>query len=134
MLRTLCYRPLSCTLLVAGLALVHSASFADQTFEGVRSRAHDMGETPEGKAYEKQFGAAFGPSMRDALEACTKDIKPPYVVNLVFVIDTDGGVRRIIPAPQQPVSACVAEKLREMRLPAPPKNDWLVAVNITIKE
>ena len=133
-MKTLRYRLLSCSLVLAGLAFVYSASFADESFEAIQARAHDMGETPEGKAYEKQFGTAFGPSMRDALGACTKDTKPPYVVNVVFVIASDGAVRRLVPAPQQPVSACVSEKIRDLRLPPPPKNDWLVAVNVTIKE
>jgi hypothetical protein len=134
MLLTVCYRRLSCSLLVTALTFVHSASFAADSFEAMHSRAHEMGETPEGKAYEKQFGTAFGPSMRNALESCTKSTQPSYIVNLVFVVATDGAIRRIVPAPQQSVSSCVAEKLREMRLPAPPKNDWLVAVNITINE
>jgi hypothetical protein len=134
MLRALYYRRFSCSLLVAGLAFVRSASSAAESFDAIQSRAHDMGETSAGKAYEKQFGTAFGPSMRDSLEACTKSTKPPYIVNFVFVIATDGTVRRIIPAPQQPVSACVAEKLGAIHLPPPPKNDWLVAVNITIQE
>jgi hypothetical protein len=131
MLHVLCYRHY-----IGGLILTFSFSLlvAAESFEAVHSRAHDMGETPEGKTYEKRFGAAISAPMRDALEDCTKDTKPPYVVNLVFTIASDGDVRGILPAPQQPVSRCVALKLARLRLPAPPRNNWLVAANITIEE
>jgi|SRR5207244_3546813 len=131
MLHALCYRGA-----IGGALLAFALSFTveAESFDAIHSRAYDMGKTPEGKAYEKQFSAAIGASMRDALAECTKDTKPPYVVNLVFTIAGDGVVRHIIPAPQQPVSRCTAQKLTGLRLPAPPKNNWLVAMNITIKE
>jgi hypothetical protein len=131
MLHALCYR--RC---IGGAILAFGLSFmaAAESFDAIHSRAHDMDETPEGKAYEKQFEAAIGAPMRDALAECTKDTKPPYIVNLVFTIASDGDVRDIIPAPQQPVSRCVAQKLARLRLPPPPRNNWLVAANITIEE
>ena len=134
MLNALSYHRISGNFLVAVLTCMHSVCLATESFDAIYSRAHAMGETVEGKAYEKQFYGSVGPFMRDALEACTKNTRTPYIVNLVFVIATDGAVRRIIPAPHQPVSACVADKFHQMRLPPPPKNDWLVAVNISVKE
>lgn len=131
MLRALCYRHYFAVLILTiGFSLLAAA----ESFEAIHSRAHDMGETPEGKAYEKQFGAAISAAMRDALANCTKDTKAPYIVNLVFTIASDGDVRDIISAPQQPVSRCVAQKLAHLRLPPPPKNNWLVAANIKIEE
>jgi hypothetical protein len=104
-----------------------------ESFEDVRARARKMGETDEGKAYEKEFSKAVSKSMQAALEDCTKDTKPPYVVNIVFVIDANGTAQRLVPAPNQPVSACVAKKLDGVKLPKPPKSNWMVAMNITIK-
>ena len=43
-----------------------------------------MSETPRGKTYEKQFRAAIGGSLRDALETCTKNTNPPYTRELGF--------------------------------------------------
>jgi hypothetical protein len=94
-----------------------------------------MGETDEGKAYEKRFSEALvARSLPAALRDCTKDTKPPYTINMVFVIAADGTTQRIISAPDQPVSACVAKKLTGVKLPAPPKPDWMVVLNIKIKE
>ena len=105
-----------------------------ERFEDVRDRAHQMGETDEGKAYEKRFSEIFAKPMQAALQDCTKETKPPYVVSFVFIIGADGATKRILPAPDQPVSACIARKLSGIKLPAPPKPDWLVSVNIAIKE
>ena len=116
------------------LAFFLSFAFAAESFDTIQSRAHDMGETPQGKTYEKQFRGAIGASMREALETCTKNTNPPYTVNLVFTIASNGSVRHIAPAPQQPVSRCVVQQLTGVRVPVPPKNDWLVAINITIKD
>lgn len=114
--------------------LLFAAEPPAERFEDVRDRARQMGETEDGKAYEKRFAEAFSKPMQAALQDCTKDTKPPYTVSIVFVIGVDGVTRRILSAPDQVVSACVARKLDGLKLPAPPKPDWLVSVNITIKE
>ena len=119
---------------ISVLPLLPAADSDSETYAQVYPRANDMGETPEGKAYEKRFAEAFGEPMQGALQDCTKDTKPPYLVNVVFVIAADGTTQRIVAAPEQPVSACVAHKLKNLKLPVPPKPNWMVAVNISIKE
>lgn len=104
-----------------------------ELFETVRARAHQMGETVEGKAYEKRFSDVVAEPMQNALNDSTKDAKPPYTVNLVFMIAADGTARILFP-PDQPVSALVAKKLNGIKLPAPPSPDWLVSMNIAINE
>jgi hypothetical protein len=113
--------------------LLSAVEPAAERFDDIRARAHQMGETDEGMAYEKQFSKTFAKPMQTALQDCTKDTKPPYTVNIVFVIGREGTTLRIVSAPDQPVSACVAQKLTGLKLPAPPKADWMVAVNITIE-
>ena len=114
--------------------LLSAAEPPAERFEDFRALAHQMGETEEGKAYEKQFGKTFAKPMQVALQDCSRDTKPPYTVNVVFVIGSDGTTQRILAAPNQPVSACVTKKLNGLKLPRPPKPDWLVLVNITITE
>ena len=129
-----------CKILIAMLAAfaaspqLQAAESDAQTYDEIHGRAHDMGETPEGKAYEKVFSEVIVKPMQAALRDCTKNTNPPYRVNVVFVIAVDGTTQRIVAAPGQPVSACVARKLDHFQLPAPPKPNWLVAVNISIKE
>lgn len=114
--------------------LLPAADSESETYAQLYPRAHDLGKTPEGKVYEKRFSEAFGKPMEAALQDCTKDTKPPYLVNVVFVIAADGTTQRIVAAPDQPVSSCVANKLKNLKLPSPPKPSWMVAVNIAIKE
>ena len=104
-----------------------------EKFDAIHARAHEMGETEEGKAYEKKFGEAFARALT-ASKACTNNAKLPSTINLVFVINAEGIVQRIISKPEQPVSACMAKKLDHMQAPPPPKPNWLVAVNFTITE
>ena len=111
-----------------------SAADSDSDYTAIYPRAHDMGETSEGAAYEKVFSQVFAKPMQSILQDCTKDTKAPYIVNVVFVIAADGATKRIVPAPEQPVSACVAARLKSFKLPPPPKPNWMVAVNITIRE
>ena len=111
-----------------------SAADADSDYAAIYPRAHNMGETPEGAVYESAFSQAFARPMQSVLQDCTKGTQAPYIVNVVFVIAADGTTQRIVPAPGQPVSACVAAKLKSLKLPPPPKPNWMVAVNINIKE
>jgi hypothetical protein len=104
-----------------------------EPFDELRTRAIKMGDTEEGKAYEKQFSEAFAQPMQAALQTCTKSSKPPYTLNLVFVIGVDGTAQRVLSAPEQPVSMCVANKLDGIKLPSPARPNWLVAVNLTVK-
>ena len=107
---------------------------SQKTFGDIRARAEQMAATDAGKTYEKQFSQALAESARTALQECTRDTKAPYVLNLVFAIGTDGKVGHVFAAPEQAVSACVAEKLTGSAVPTPPDANWLVGVNVTIKQ
>jgi hypothetical protein len=104
-----------------------------EKFDAIHTRAHEMGETEEGKAYEKKFAGAFARAL-DASHPCTDNTKLPSTLNLVFAIGADGIVQRIVSKPQQQMSACTAKRLNRMQAPPPPKPNWLVAVNFTITE
>ena len=104
------------------------------SFETLRVKATKMGNSSEGMSYEKRFSKAFTKPMRVALTDCSKGLQPPFSVNLVFIIDADGNIERIIPDPTQQISIGVAIKLKHLRVPAPPKPDWMVLVNMEISE
>ncbi len=104
-----------------------------EKFAAIHARAHEMGETEEGKTYEKKFGEAFARAL-DASHPCTDNAKLPSTLNLVFAISADGMVQRIVSKPQQQMSACTAKRLNRMQAPPPPRPNWLVAVNFTITE
>ncbi len=125
---------ISALLAISLSQLVSAAEPPPERFEDVRARSRQMGETEEGKAYQKRISELFAKPMQAALQACTKGAQPPFTVNIVFVISADGTTRHIVSAPDQPVSACVAKKLNGLKLPVLPKPDWMIGVEIAIKE
>src|SRR5262245_4211330 len=125
---------LSALLALSLSPLLFAADPPAEKFEDVRARARQMGETDEGKAYEKQFSAAIAKPMGAALKECTEGTTQPYSVVIVFVIGADGKAVRLVTEAGQTVSERVAKKLDGVKLPKPPKAKWMVLVNIAIKE
>ena len=95
--------------------------------------AQGLGSSREGSAYKSRFLRAIGPTFRDAMQACTAEAKPPFTFEMVFVVAADGRVTDVLHTPKQPVAACVARRLRGFQLPAPPRPEWLVAVDMTVR-
>jgi hypothetical protein len=115
-------------------SFLRAAEPTPEQFRALCAVAQDMDHTTTGEAYEEQFTEAITKDMQRTLQSCAARSKPPYEVNLVFVIAADGKVEHIFADPGQPVSACVAGKLDRERVPPPPKADWLLLVNINIKQ
>jgi hypothetical protein len=107
-----------------------------EQFAELRTRAEQLAAKNPGRDYDKKFGdsAAFSHPAKAALDTCSENTQRPYPVNIVFVLDSDGRVEDVVPAPDQPVSACLAEKLKGLKMPKPPKAGWLVAVNINVSD
>jgi hypothetical protein len=106
-------------------------------FEDLYSRAQAAGKTEEGKQYEhglnSEVSDVFGKPLHAALVECEKGGKPPYKIKIVLIIAADGETR-IVGAPDESLSVCVAAKLHALKLPVPPQPDWLVAISMTIAE
>ena len=103
-------------------------------FRVICGKAQDMDHTTWGMQYEELFTQDIQGRMRDALKACASRSKPPFEVDLVFVIAADGKVEHVFADPDQPVAGCVAGKLSREKVTRPPQGDWLQLVNINIKE
>ena len=92
---------------------------------------------PEGAAYEKRVGAAIQRlSLAETLRSCMSRQrgKTPDAVNVVLVIGIDGTVRDAFHPPNDPVSGCVADWLSSQRdLPAPPRDAWMVHVQVKLR-
>lgn len=117
--------------------VMREATLSPGLYEDTRSRARAMGETEEGKRYEHSLSSEvtdiFARPFHDALQECSKDVKAPYQTSVVLVIAADGIVKIVTPG-TEPVAACVAEKLKGLKLPPPPRADWLMSVNVELKE
>ena len=100
------------------------SSFAEALAEANRLR-----ETNEGKHYDSEFGTAIQaarPQLADVVHECAKDSKLPIVFDVVFIFAADGRVESTLQTPDQSTAVCVADKVRNVRLPAPPRAGWPV--------
>ncbi len=102
------------------------ASLKDAVAEADRLR-----ETEAGKLYDFDFNATVSNRLGDIVGQCAKDSKP-LIFDLVFVFAGDGHVAQVLQPPDSTVAACVASKLGDLRLRAPPQPDWPVEIHIEL--
>ena len=101
-------------------------SLTDAVAEATRLR-----ETEAGKLYDFDFNAILSNRLTDVVGQCAKDSKP-LIFDLVFVFAGDGHVAQVLQPPDSTVAACVASKLGNLRLRAPPQPDWPVQIHIEL--
>jgi tetratricopeptide (TPR) repeat protein len=102
------------------------ASLTDAAAEAKRLR-----ETEAGKLYDFDFNTTVSNRLTDVVGQCAKDSKP-LIFDLVFVFAGDGHVAQVLQPPDSTVAACVASKLGDLRLRAPPQPDWPVEIHIEL--
>jgi tetratricopeptide (TPR) repeat protein len=101
-------------------------SLTDATAEADRLR-----ETEAGKLYDFDFNATMSDRITDVVGQCAKDSKP-VIFDLVFVFAGDGHIAQVLKTPDSTVATCVAAKLGNVRLRAPPQPDWPVQIHIEL--
>ena len=126
-------RPHSIVILLPFLVFVALApvSAADLTrYATAEKEAERLQGTDEGYAYMKRFLDAIAPPLGRALHACqpkNPKQKKEIHVYLVFIVEADGRIERILHSPDSPSATCF---LRNFRLPAPlprpPHGHWPV--------
>jgi hypothetical protein len=102
------------------------ASLTDAVVEAKR-----LSETEAGKLYDFDFNATVSNRLADSVNQCAKDSKP-LIFDLVFVFAGDGHVAQVLQPPDSTVAACVASKLGNLRLRAPPQPDWPVQIHVEL--
>lgn len=124
-------KPLVAFLLLLSLPVWAEAkegtSFNDKLTEASR-----LGDTAEGKAYDKEFSKVVAPQFGDIINECTKGPGPRVKFDVVFVFAADGHVQDVLTADDQPAAKCVGDKLRNLHLAAPPRAGWLVRFGVDI--
>jgi hypothetical protein len=95
------------------------------------AEANRLSETDAGKLYDFDFEAIMSNRLTDVVGQCAKDSKP-VIFDLVFVFAGDGHVAKVLKPPDSTVAACVAAKLGNLRLRAPPQPDWPVQIHVEL--
>ena len=98
---------------------------------GAVAEADRLSETEAGKLYDFDFNAIVSKRLGDIVGQCAKDSNP-LIFDLVFVFDGDGHIAQVLQPPDSTVAACVAAKLGDVRLRAPPQPDWPVQIHIEL--
>jgi tetratricopeptide (TPR) repeat protein len=105
------------------------------SFGEALAEANRLSETNEGKHYDSEFGTAIQathPQLADVVHECAKGSKLPILFDVVFIFSADGRVESTLETPDQSAALCVADKLRNLRLPAPPHPGWPVQLHIEL--
>ena len=105
----------------------HSRAFTQALAEARR-----LADTEAGKAYEGEFGKAVSPRLGDIVGECTKNLGPIVKLQVVFVFAANGQLEQVLGPKDHAAVACMGEKFRDLRLPAPPHGSWPVSLNINI--
>jgi tetratricopeptide (TPR) repeat protein len=95
------------------------------------AEAERLSETEAGKLYDFDFNAAVSNRLGGVVGQCAKDSNP-LIFDLVFVIAGDGHVAQVLQPPDSTVAACVASKLDDLHLRAPPQPDWPVQMHVEL--
>jgi hypothetical protein len=118
-------------LALAGLALVMAACATKQDkvdtvaepdeFDVHREQALKDSETPEGKAYEREFFPAIGQELADLLNKCTAEFPSAEgdSFEMVFRIDHFGEPKALMVRPLTEMSECVAKGAWYFTYPRP---------------
>jgi len=104
-----------------------------RAFTEALAEAKRLGETEEGKAYDEEFAKVAAPRLSEAVSECTKNLGPTVNFEVVFVFAADGHVEQVLTPSDQPAAKCVGDKLRDLRLSAPPRASWPVELSIDIR-
>jgi tetratricopeptide (TPR) repeat protein len=102
------------------------------SFDQALAEARRLADTDAGKAYQGEFGKAVASRLSDVVGECTKNLGATVKFQVVFVFAADGQLEHVLGPKNQPAVACVGEKLRDLRLPAPPHANWPVSLNVDI--
>jgi hypothetical protein len=102
------------------------------SFEEALAEARRLADTDAGKAYEGEFAKVVAPRLGDIVGECTKNLGPTVKFQVVFVFAADGQLEQVLGPKGEAAVACLGEKLRDLRLPAPPHASWPVSLNINI--
>jgi hypothetical protein len=102
------------------LALAGCATSTDP-FEINRRQAVKDSQTPEGRAYEREFYPAIGPDLTRLLKKCTTEFPTATdgSFELVFRVDHWGEPKAILVNPATDVSTCVASGFWYFTFPHP---------------
>jgi len=118
-------------------------------FTEASAEAERLGKTEAGELYEIEFDKAVRSRLGDIVSECAKNLGPKIKfiahfnappasttrlrgqrAQVVFVFATDGHVEQVLTPSNQPVAKCIGDILRDLQLPAPPRESWPVELSI----
>ena len=124
------------TTIVIGVLIVTGVSASAQrnadSFASALAEAKRLTDTEAGKKYDEEFAKSASSRVSEVVSECTHHA-PQAVFDVIFIFEASGNVKQVLTSPNEPAAVCVGDKLRDLRLPPPPRADWPVVLSINIK-
>jgi hypothetical protein len=96
------------------------------------TRAAELERTTEGKAYRIATEGYLSPLAGVIIQCTSPEPHTRISSDVVFVISADGWIANVLS--QSAVTAgCVARSTSSIRLPRPPKPNWLIHLTVTVQ-
>ena len=95
------------------------------SFASAMAEAKRLARTDAGFRYKLKVASELQQPLTKAAIDCTHS-SSERTFALVFVLAGDGRVEQVLHTPKHPLAACVAERIKGLRVSRPPQDKWLV--------
>ena len=91
---------------------------------------------PEGRKFDEEIGAHFKTHHSSTMETCTRGVVKDDLKNFTLVarLAGDGAVQEVHVEPGTKVSLCFSGAVAKDRFPKPPRPDYWVYLEMTIRQ
>ena len=117
-----------------GVLLITDPASAADSFDSGLEEARANEASAEGRVYAGAYTQQLGPVLQRAMRECFPASVPAAGTSftVVFSVRENGRPARLMVRPESTSAACVLEEIETAQLPAPPRPDWWVFLNMEI--
>jgi hypothetical protein len=119
-----------------GVLFITDLASAADSFDSALKEARTNEASAEGRAYVGAYTQQLGPVLQHAMQECFPASVPAAGTHftIVFAVREDGRLAQLMVRPESKSAACVLEEIETAQLPAPPRPDWWVFLNMEITQ
>ena len=117
-----------------GVLLIADLASAADLFDSGLKEARANEASAEGRAYVDAYTQQLGPVLQRAMQECFPASVPAAGTHftVVFGVRENGTPAQLMMRPESTSAACVLKEIETAQLPAPPRPDWWVFLNMEI--
>jgi hypothetical protein len=117
-----------------GVLFISDLASAADLFDSGLKEARANEASAEGRVYAGAYTQQLGPVLQRAMQECFPASVPAAGTNftVVFAVRENGTPAQLMVRPESTSAACVLRGIETAQLPAPPRPDWWVFLNMAI--